>query len=74
MPPESTHTDTPREILHALLIRLDRIAAATDTLRAMTDHNKGELSPSLPPLLHSLERDMTFAARDIHRLGDALPS
>jgi hypothetical protein len=73
MPTEFAHIDTPREIVGALLIRLDRIAAATETLRAMTDHNKGELSPSLPPLLQSLERDMTFAARDIDRLNGCLP-
>ena len=72
MPSESTHSDTPREIIDALLIRLDRIAAARETLRAMTGHNKGELSPSLPPLLQSLKRDTTFAAREIDRLSDCL--
>jgi hypothetical protein len=73
MPREITHIDTPREIVGALLLRLDRIAAATETLRAMTDHNGGELSPSLPPLLQSLERDLTFATREIDRLTGCLP-
>src|SRR4051794_36674483 len=71
--PTEIHLDTPRENVSALLIRLDRIAASTETLRAMTDHNGGEFSPSLPPLLHSLERDLTFAAREIHRLTGCLP-
>jgi hypothetical protein len=66
-------TETPREIVDTLLIRLDRIAAARETLRAMTGHNKGEHSPSLPPLLQSLERDLTFAARCIERLNGSLP-
>jgi hypothetical protein len=70
---EITHFDTPREIVSALLARLDRIAAATETLRAMTDHTHGELSPSLPPLLRDLERDLLFATRDIDRLNGSLP-
>jgi hypothetical protein len=73
MPTEITHIDTPHEIVAALLIRLDRIAAATETLRAMTGHNGGELSPSLPPLLQSLERDLMFATREIDRLTGCLP-
>lgn len=74
MPTEITHTDTPREIVAALLTRLGRIGAAAETLRAMTDHTHGELSPSLPPLLESLERDLLFASRDIDRLNGSLPS
>jgi hypothetical protein len=74
MPTKITHADTPREIVAALLIRLDRIAASAETLRAMTDHTHGELSPSLPPLLQSLERDLLFASRDIDRLNGSLPS
>jgi hypothetical protein len=70
MPP---NTDTPHEIVGTLLIRLDRIAAARETLRAMTGHNAGELSPSLPPLLQSLSRDLTFATREIERLNACLP-
>ena len=73
MPTEPTHADTPREIVAALLTRLDRIAAAAETLRAMTGHNRGELSPSLPPLLRSLERDLQFASRTIDRLDGSLP-
>ena len=72
MPDERAHTDTPREIVHALLTRLDRIAAAAETLRAMTDHTHGEHSPSLPPLLKSLERDLRFASHDIDRLHGSL--
>jgi|1186.fasta_scaffold1177800_2 hypothetical protein len=73
MSTEITHTDTPHEIVGALLIRLDRIAAAAETLRSMTGHNHGELSPSLPPLLQSLGRDLLFATRDIDRLNGSLP-
>jgi hypothetical protein len=73
MPRESTHSDTPREIVAALLTRLDRIAASAETLRAMTDHTHGEQSPSLPPLLQSLERDLKFASREIDRLHGSLP-
>jgi hypothetical protein len=71
---EITHTDTPREIVGTLLTRLDRITAAAQTLRAMTDHTDGDRSPSLPPLLQSLERDLLFASRDIDRLNGSLPS
>jgi hypothetical protein len=72
MASETTHIDTPHEIVSALLTRLGRIAAATETLRAMTDHTGGVSSPSLPPLLHSLKRDVTFATRDIDRLDSCL--
>jgi len=64
---------TPQEGVAALLARLDRIAAARETVSAMTGHSRGELSPSLPPLLDSLARDLTFAARDVERLRGALP-
>jgi hypothetical protein len=69
----TTHSGTPRETVTALLTRLDRIAAATETLRAMTDHTHGELSPSLPPLLETLDRDLRFASRAIERLTGSLP-
>lgn len=69
MPSES---DTPHDIVVALLTRLDRIAASADTLRHMTGHTHGELSPSVPPLLRSLERDLQFAAREIGRLDASL--
>jgi hypothetical protein len=71
---QTSHLETARESVTELLGRLDRIAASAETLRAMTDHNHGELSPSLPPLLRSLERDLVFASRDIQRLAGALPS
>jgi hypothetical protein len=73
MPSEAGHSDTPRELVSALLTRLDRIAASAETLRAMTDHTHGEQSPSLPPLLQSLERDLKFASREIDRLNGSLP-
>jgi hypothetical protein len=73
MAAEIAHIHTPRELVAALLTRLDRIAAAAETLQAMTDHARGELSPSLPPLLQSLERDLLFASRDIDRLNGSLP-
>jgi hypothetical protein len=73
MTTQITHVDTPHEIISALLIRLDRIAAARETMRAMTGHNHGELSPSLPPLLRSLAGDLAFATRDIDRLTGNLP-
>jgi hypothetical protein len=56
---------TPREAVRALLRRLDRIAASAETLRAMTDHTGGTGSPSLPPLLSDLERDLSLAAREL---------
>lgn len=55
----------PREAVRALLRRLDRIAASAETLRAMTDHTGGTGSPSLPPLLRDLERDLSIASREV---------
>jgi hypothetical protein len=61
-----THpTAASQQAVRALLRRLDRIAASADTLRAMTDHTGGTGSPSLPPLLRDLERDLSIAAREL---------
>lgn len=54
-----------REAVRALLRRLDRISAGAETLRAMTDHTGGTGSPSLPPLLSDLERDLSIASREL---------
>jgi len=59
------HFTAPRESVDALLTRLDRIAAAAHTLRAMTGHTNGTTSPSLPALLRDLERDLLIASRDL---------
>jgi hypothetical protein len=62
----------PRETVDALLSRLDRIAAAGETLRAMTGHTGGTTSPSLPALLRDLERDLLIASRDVVTVRDSL--
>jgi hypothetical protein len=66
------HFTAPRETVDSLLTRLDRIAAAADTMRAMTGHTNGTSSPSLPALLHDLERDLMIASRDIISVRDSL--
>jgi hypothetical protein len=68
-----THDTVPAsEACAELLTRLDRIAAAGETLRATVAHNGGTTSPSVPALLRDLERDLTIAARDIARVRESV--
>jgi hypothetical protein len=71
MPDPTSHTPEPtlREETVDLTERLDRIAAATSTLRALIFEIRHGVPPEpMVPLLEALDRDLVLAAHELEEV------